>query len=668
MSKSHSILATSNKCEFQNYFSDPIKIAEESEIAMTKAIISIPVRANQYITLPRIDTTDAAYMAQSILVCKIDGIEKYITWTEIHTAYTNLVNNIEDTLPIDEFYSGEYRLPLSNFIVYWNPTTNTNQYRPSINAILSRALNSNYDFYFIRSLPEYSMTDANTINTGETITLNGNPYQIRALRNQSLELGFQALYSPYNYANPDTECTAANDLLWTSVNTMTVVDDINGCNILSTAGAGVDEEYESIAQLTKAVTYKDGGARVDPNGGFFSFKLHSMGAIASTQAVVGFALGMGEGGIEGITKMPIEDIEFGVLFDYDGTFISLQVIDGGYDAVDNTGGAAVGSRFVHLRPLAQFNKVTLGEFFFLRIVRAPNNMPNSRTFNFQVLTGPSADWNTNDKPDLIYNSTFSIGTPLDLVPVFCANRSGVEMKNFSIVPVSVESLQQLMPNYDDDVLGIPLPAEPHGVGAMEIYIDPGYGFDELDDDVVRFWGNLGLYTGTNGAGKSVKSVNGYVYDYHIPRQPAEVAYAFGDTTWGGIFQEDNHWASGSTTIAYRNVNSSLPRSLEVRINDLNVVTSSGSFVGANIYDENVVNRIVGTIPIPAEYLNRIGAFDMNISYEPYNLIYRDLRNLNEVVVNQLNIKVSSKNFETNTEEDIKNINGTLKLEFHVKKV
>ena len=91
-------------------------------------------------------------------------------------------------------------------------------------------------------------------------------------------------------------------------------------------------------------------------------------------------------------------------------------------------------------------------------------------------------------------------------------------------------------------------------------------------------------------------------------------------------------------------------------------------MGTTNYDENVINRIVGTIPIPAEYLNRIGAFDMDISYEPYNLIYRELRNLNQVVVNQLNIKVSSKNFETNTEEDIKNINATLKLEFHVKKI
>ena len=201
---------------------------------------------------------------------------------------------------------------------------------------------------------------------------------------------------------------------------------------------------------------------------------------------------------------------------------------------------------------------------------------------------------------------------------------------------------------------------------MEIYIDPGYGFDDLDEDVIRFWGNLGLYTGDNGYGKIMPSTNGFAWNYDIPRQPAEVAYSFGDIRWQGIFYE-KVWLSGARTIAYNDINATLPRLLEVRVNDLNVVTSSGSFVGSTLYDDNVVNRIVGTIPVPAEYLNTIGAFDMDISYEPYNLIYRTLRNINEIMVNQLNIKVSAKNFETNTEDDIRNINGTLKIEFHIKK-
>ena len=231
----------------------------------------------------------------------------------------------------------------------------------------------------------------------------------------------------------------------------------------------------------------------------------------------------------------------------------------------------------------------------------------------------------------------------------------------------------LDPNFED---ARGFHANPYGANTMTMRIND---FDNqgLDASVINFWGNLGFYfsgaeDGTefkNDANRqTVQAIANYTYNYDIPRQPADVAYSFGDISWDAIYFDNDIWGGGKNTIGYRNLSASLPRMLEVRINDLNVITSSGSFVGTNIYDDNVVNRIVGTIPVPAEYLDRIGAFNMDISYEPYNLIYRSLRNVNDIMVNQLNIKISAKNFETNTEDDIKNINGTLKLEFHIKKI
>jgi hypothetical protein len=395
----------------------------------------------------------------------------------------------------------------------------------------------------------------------------------------------------------------------------------------------------------------------------------------STQGVLGFLRGY-QGGIESPgTKMVAEDLEFGVVWEYDGTDISLTVIDGGYDGVDNSGATAVGRRFIHKRPTGEYNTCDLNDYFFIRIIRAQNNMPNSNNFCFQLFRSTTSSWDDggDDEPGLIYNSEHSINTPLDLVPVFMANRSGVEIHGLSMVPLTDDSRLMLDPNFEDNDL---FHANPYGANTMSMKLND-FDNDDVDETVINFWGNLGFYFSSardnaafqnDAERQTVQAIARYTYNYDIPRQPADVAYSFGDNSWDAIYFDNTIWGGGKNTIGYRNLSASLPRMLEVRINDLNVVTSSGSFVGTNIYDDNVVNRIVGTIPVPAEYLDKTGAFNMDISYEPYNLIYRSLRNVNDIMVNQLNIKISAKNFETNTEDDIKNINGTLKLEFHIKKI
>ena len=57
---------------------------------------------------------------------------------------------------------------------------------------------------------------------------------------------------------------------------------------------------------------------------------------------------------------------------------------------------------------------------------------------------------------------------------------------------------------------------------------------------------------------------------------------------------------------------------------------------------------------------------MDISYEPFNLLYRPLSNPNNFTVNQLNIELYYKDFDTNKKKLIPAIFGTLNLEFHVK--
>ena len=70
------------------------------------------------------------------------------------------------------------------------------------------------------------------------------------------------------------------------------------------------------------------------------------------------------------------------------------------------------------------------------------------------------------------------------------------------------------------------------------------------------------------------------------------------------------------------------------------------------------------LPTPAETLDATASFDLNLSYEPYNPVYRQLNNTELYSVNQLQVAVGYKDFFTNEAKQIRNINGNLKLELH----
>ena len=108
--------------------------------------------------------------------------------------------------------------------------------------------------------------------------------------------------------------------------------------------------------------------------------------------------------------------------------------------------------------------------------------------------------------------------------------------------------------------------------------------------------------------------------------------------------------------------------LELTIKDLNNTTYQASNIGGggSVENSNAITRVVGTILVPQEYLTKTSSFDMNISYEPYNLIYRKLYNRNNIPVNQFNCKLGYKDFSTNQERIIRNMNGVSKYEIHIK--
>ena len=49
---SYPVTLTSNKAEFQNYLSDQIKIAKNSEVCLTKTAMSIPIKVISLLLYP----------------------------------------------------------------------------------------------------------------------------------------------------------------------------------------------------------------------------------------------------------------------------------------------------------------------------------------------------------------------------------------------------------------------------------------------------------------------------------------------------------------------------------------------------------------------------------------------------------------------------------------
>ena len=74
-------------------------------------------------------------------------------------------------------------------------------------------------------------------------------------------------------------------------------------------------------------------------------------------------------------------------------------------------------------------------------------------------------------------------------------------------------------------------------------------------------------------------------------------------------------------------------------------------------------RLIGTIPVP---INDVGldSVDIDITYEPYTLLYRPVNNPVPFTLNNLEIEVYYNDFIDNKRRYINNINGTMNLELN----
>ena len=75
-------------------------------------------------------------------------------------------------------------------------------------------------------------------------------------------------------------------------------------------------------------------------------------------------------------------------------------------------------------------------------------------------------------------------------------------------------------------------------------------------------------------------------------------------------------------------------------------------------------RVIGTIPLPP--IDEDLDVSIPIVYEPFNLLYRPLNNVNPFSTNKLDIEIFFHDFQTNLRKSFTTVNGHLTLEINAR--
>ena len=666
------ITLTSNKTEFNNYFSDNIVVKKQSEVALTKAVMSIPVLVNQFVEMPVVGA--AVGLTDQCLEIIIDGIKHTINWTNIYDSYTALdaADGFEPQT-IANFYDGNFRLPLNNFVTYSEVGGGgVKKRRANINEILAHAINAKYLCYEMKASPIYTSSGYNNpvYDTGKLITINGASYRPEALYAQSMDMGFTAIYTPNRLAAVNNFGVKTTSVpTWGSHAFTTIANNANpdlGLTITSIANGGAGPpagEYDRIA------VYPSG---IDPNGGYVQFSLNAIAA--STSMIFGFRNGGDEFAVlnPAVATLKANDVLFGIeIFRDAGANITCRVIDGRNPVTADA---------VNLYPLHTNNIFDVGERVSIGMKRVNINEGNYK-YAFSIYRNRTDDNFFDDATEIMYTSDNYISSPLALAQIFMSNNTGVIIEKIRTVDITDESREQISRAVNDQASGASY------VNNMSINPVYDYTTTAADTNTFAFFQTLGInlhfdrsnaggWPGGDNANGFADEITPFVYKKIFKRPHVSKNVGGGSQLAIVVGENDIQKAyevvtippiGGQQRINYLGRNSVVPRMLDVKIKDLNINDYNGQFVGAGgIFSTTSVTRDVCHIPVPNEYLDKASSFDMDVSYEPYNLIYRTLQNEHQFPINNFNIQINYKDFNTNREVSIDEINGTLKLELHIK--
>lgn len=624
------IIVKSDKCEFTNFFSEPITFPVEAEMALVKANLTVPVLAQQVLTIPAIVGVD---YAKNWIAVTIDGVQHNFSWQELYDGWNSIATGLEQSsgVTIAQFYSGGFKMFLNNPYCLVELGATDVKYKTSWQEAFAEMCDTKFQFYSITTLGNWE-TNPSDIYQNTSYNVFGTTNDIRVENVTNKTWGIKAAYEPSGIAliTPSNANSAGDQLVnWNA----TGGGGGSGPTLTSAGSANTLGLYDNI--------YYGYRNTVDPNGGCLQFEKNIGG---TNNCYVG---------LQYKVECPIAPTIPVSVATPDLLNIGIEFSMATFRIYDN------GSYFPGATAI---NSFSVNDTFYIAIQRDGLIGPNSNKFKVMIHQDVVGEDRTD--ANIIYESTF-IGPSngqIEIFPVALADGDGHIISNQKHIPLQPDSREQ------SDTLDLERGVQYQGSIMMRIDLDAAqdlYIYSALTEMFTTLGLNMYLENGSEGEITNESQYDNNALQLFWKRKINPV-YGFINYIVGPNDPRTDYITdatSQSIQLNPRVAVTDLPRQLEVRINNLTVKNFSGS-QPAKVTEEGL-NRIVGTIPTNNP-TNLKTNTEWDLSYEPYTPVYRPLNNTNAFTTNELNIEVSYKDFNTNRRRTIPHIDGHLVLEFHVR--
>ena len=425
------IICKSDKCEFVNYFSEPLVFPKNAEISLVKANLTVPVIAQQVLVVPAIEAADRTKVWLDVI---LDGIEETFTWRNLYDTWNSLAGADQTlgTVTEDIFFSGFYEFFLNNPIKIY--TAAQLLYKTSFQETFARMLTERYAFYKVTPVTTWKRTETE-IQVAQSpanwwtgigglagAVSHGTP--VRAVN-----WGVNSVYNPRGMSGRNAanmNLIAGNNVNWTIAT--------NNLTSITGGGAGV---YHNL--------HYDVANSCDPNGGYYHFNknaggtgLCAIGVKVKSATVLGTRVPA--------TLIDTTIIDVGLEFGRDAAN-TVRVMDGYQELTPGV----YSQSFAPTHPIDEF---TATDEFFILVQRGSIIGPNTNKMRVMILHGIGGS--DIDDCTIIYESSVigpaSGGIEISLIAM--AQDVGHEITNLTFIPVHQQSIAQAQVSQDTAEEGV----------------------------------------------------------------------------------------------------------------------------------------------------------------------------------------------------------------------
>ena len=636
----------SDKPEFTNFFSENVTLPINSEAVLVKANMDLPLLTLTSVTVPIIV---AAQRGDTACEVEIDGIVKDITWTNIYDAHTALAaDDIDAGVTADEYFSGNFEYIPNNQL---HVISVGGQIKSKLNfpLVLGTAIESQYEFYTVEVHLDKKATDLSNIGSGRYTSRNvANTADNYIEFTQTSGYKLVATYTPQKLL--DNTLTTFN---WASAG-----DVINW--------TGTNGKLENTGVNTAQGWFN--GTTNDLNGGWYQFKptIQTGNKMATGFVFQGVGLNLANDEFQPTATYEPEVFDVGIQFETDAAGVGLyKIIDGHVHNTFSHGGIITDVVTPKFEPANAKHKFQNGDSFFLQIQRG-NLYNDSTSFIVNIYQGNIADI-THANTTKIYTSEHNLRSPAITPNIGFMDDPTVAGDFF-------DSIQYVPRTADTDAQAeFQNQGIPSAQALGQFVISPNITEDTGGLISRNFWSAFGIYTDDDDLGSnfnkaiSTDSVNqtlSLTIQTNFTDSNTATRYFLGNTEISNIFSQNAENTTVVNTTSPQSL-ANLPKELKVAINNLPIKSFQGQYINTSLNKpiSGGENRVIGTIPLPEVDDT---AVSIPIVYEPFNLLYRPLNNVQPFNFNQVFCEIYFQDFDTNQRRKFGSVNGHLTLDINVR--